>query len=88
MIFNGSFKIKDDGGDYLVMVDYGCEGFNVSHQARTHGDALRWMFANNYGSPLTLVKLVRVETMESDAANPALTASGAGELHDEGKVKQ
>jgi hypothetical protein len=72
MIFNGSSKIKDDGGDYLVIVDYGCEGFSVSHQAQTHEDALRWMTASNYGSPQTLVKLVRVETRDSDTANSLL----------------
>lgn len=73
MIFNGSSKIKDDGGDYLVLVDYGCEGFSVSHQAATHEDALRWMTENSYGSPQTLVKLVRVETRDSDTANAHLS---------------
>ena len=72
MIFNGSSKIKDNGGDYLVLVDYGCEGFSVCHQAATHEEALRWM-TNNYGSPQTLVKLVRVETRDSDTANSALS---------------
>ena len=79
MIFNGSSKIKDYGGDYLVMVDYGCEGFSMAHQAQTHEDALRWMAANNYGSPQTLVKLVRVETRDSDTANASPHLRGCSE---------
>lgn len=62
-------KIKDDGRDYLVLVDYGGEGFGVHHQTETRKEALRWMMENNYGSPQTLVKLVRVETLDSDTAN-------------------
>lgn len=69
MIFNGSEKIKDDGGDYLVLTDYGCEGLSVTHQAATHEDALRWMTECNYGSPQTLVKLVRVDTRDIDTPN-------------------
>lgn len=69
MIFNGSSKIKDDGGDYIILTDYGCEGISVSHQAATHEEALRWMMENSYGSPMTLVKLVRVETLDADIAN-------------------
>ena len=72
MIFNGSDKIKDDGGDYLVLTDYGCEGFSVTHQTETHEDALRWMTECNYGSPQTLVKLVRVDTRDVDMPNSVL----------------
>jgi len=64
MILNGSDKIKDGRGDYIVLTDYGCEGFAVTHQAATHEDALRWMIECNYGSPQTLVKLVRVDTRD------------------------
>ena len=78
MIFNGSSKIKNDGGDYLVLTDYGCEGFAVTHQAATHEDALQWMIECSYGSPHTLVKLVRVESRDSDTANIPLNAKGKG----------
>lgn len=66
MVFNGSDKIKEDGGDYLVLVDYLCEGFAVTYQAVTHEEALLWMIQNNHGSPQTLVKLVRIETRDAD----------------------
>ena len=64
MIFNGSAKIIDDGHDYLVLADYGRDGFSVVHQSDTHNDALQWMMECNCGSPQTLVKLVRLETSE------------------------
>jgi hypothetical protein len=63
MIFNGSDKIKENGGDYLVLTDYGCEGFAVTHQAATLEEALLGMIECDYGRQ-TLVKLVRVETRE------------------------
>ena len=69
MIFNGSDKIKDNGSDYLVLTDYGSEGLAVTYQATTHEDALRWMTECNYGSPQTLVKLVRVSTRDDDVPN-------------------
>lgn len=65
MIFNGSDKIKEDGGDYLLLTDYGCEGFGVTLQAATLEEALLGMIECSYG-PQTLVKLVRVETRETD----------------------
>ena len=68
MIFNGSSRIKDNGGDYLVLVDYGSEGLSVSHQFHTHTDALGWMAKNNTGYPNTLVKLVRVDILECEEA--------------------
>ena len=64
MIFNGSAKINDDGGDYLVLTDYGCEGFAVEHQSATIEEALRLMTQGNCGDPQTLVRLVRVELGE------------------------
>ncbi len=64
MVFNGSYKIKDNGKDYVVLADYESEGLSVCHQATTLEEVLHWMMANNYGSPQTLVRLVRVEMRE------------------------
>ena len=69
MVFNGSDKIKNDGGDYLVLIDGGSDGFYVAHQAETHEDALRLMTENEYKLPQTLVKLVRVDTLEMDGTS-------------------
>jgi len=66
MIFNGSDKIKDGGGDYLVLTDYGSDGFVVTYQAEMLEKALKWMMGSNFGSPQTLVKLVRVDMREDD----------------------
>lgn len=77
MIFNGSDKIKDDEGDYLVLADYGCEGFSVAHQAGTHEDALRWMMRCDYGCPQTLVKLVRVDTLDVDLLGATAEQQGS-----------
>lgn len=65
MIFNASDKIKEEGGDYLVLTDDGCEGFSLKLQAESLEEALLGMLECSYG-PQTLVKLVRVETRETD----------------------
>jgi uncharacterized membrane protein len=72
MIFNGSSKIKDDGGDYLVLTDYDMEGFSVSHQDTTIESALKWIASCGYTSPMTLVKLVRIEMKETGDKSPVL----------------
>lgn len=64
MIYNGSRKIKDDGGDYIVFTDYGSEGFCVSAQLKTLPDAIAWMINNPSDNPRTIVKLVVVELTE------------------------
>ena len=64
MVFNGSEKIDDDGGDFLLLTDYGQEGFAVSHQNKTLEGALAAMAEGVCGVPMTLVKLVRVDATE------------------------
>jgi len=64
MILNGSKKIQDDGGDYLVLVDYLTDGFAVSRQARTLEEALQVIAQDCSGESRTLVRLVRFEVEE------------------------
>ena len=66
MIFNGSEKILNNGKDYLVLVDYGMEGISVGSQHETLAKALLWMHEAAYWSPMTIVKLVRVNIEEVD----------------------
>ena len=58
MKLNGISKIDNNGGDYLVLTDYGAEGLAVSHQCDTAEDAAKWMIACDYGSPQAVVKVV------------------------------
>ena len=67
MIFNGSSKIKDDGGDYIVLIDNGCEGLSVAVQKHTHEAAIKWIMSGSYGSVHTIVKLVRLDIQEQPA---------------------
>jgi hypothetical protein len=64
MIINGTHRITDDGGDYIVLTDY-CEGFG-SKQFKSAEEAVGYIAANNNGSPHTLVKLVRIELNETE----------------------
>ena len=63
MILNASSKISDDGGDYIVLADYGTEGISVAHQFTTLQEALQ-VFGGGAYDCLTLVKLVRFEVAE------------------------
>lgn len=58
MKLNGMQKINNDGGDYLVLTDYGQEGIAVSHQCETAEEAAKWMMSSDYGSPHAVVKVV------------------------------
>ena len=88
MIFNGSDRIRDNDGDYIVLTDNGCEGFSVHHQAKTLQDALRVITRGGFGSPQTLVKLVRVE-IEDEQGNPVpaqnLTSHASGRCNKHNK---
>ena len=52
-------KIKSDGGDYLLLVDYGCEGIAVGSQHTSLASAISSAL---YGSnnPQAIVKIVRI----------------------------
>ena len=58
---NGITKIKDDAGDFLVLVDYGTEGISVAHQDDTMEGAVRWALNCGYGQPMSVVRLVHIE---------------------------
>lgn len=60
MILNGIRKIDDDGGDYVVLVDYGQEGLCVRHQTDSRAKAILWTLQNQ-GEPCAILKLVRLE---------------------------
>lgn len=64
MTFNGIDKIKDDAGDYIVLTDYGQDGISVSHQAESLVEAAEWMIGSGACAPQSIVKLVRVQTVE------------------------
>ena len=63
MKLNGIRKIDNDGGDYLVLTDYGSEGLAVSHQCDTAEEAAQWMLACDYRSPQAVVKVVSAEIL-------------------------
>jgi len=58
MKLNKSDKISDDGGDWLILIDYRSEGFSVKGQYDTPEEAIL-----NLGSdfPETIVKLPEFE---------------------------
>lgn len=58
MKLNGIRKIDNNGGDYLVLTDYGLEGIAVSHQCETAGEAAQWMMSSDYSSPQAVVMVV------------------------------
>ncbi len=64
MILNGIDKIDNDGGDYLVLCDYGMEGLSVRVQAKTLEDVIHWIAGGRAGEPTAIVKLVRIEARE------------------------
>lgn len=65
MIINGSDKIDEAKGDYVVLVDYRSEGLSIVHQTSSLNDALRHMTTNSDGHPMTLLKLVQVDLLEA-----------------------
>ena len=58
---NGIPSINNDGGDYCVLTDYGIEGMQISHQAKTLEQAMSWLLSSGYDSPQAIVKLVRAK---------------------------
>ena len=64
---NGISKIKDDGGDYIVLADYGYEGLSAVFQCERVWDAIHFMSEGGNGSePMTLVKLVHVRLEDAE----------------------
>lgn len=61
MKLNGIRKIDNNGGDYLVLTDYGYEGLDVSHQCETAEEAAQWMLACDYSSPQAVVRIVSAD---------------------------
>ncbi len=51
-------KIDTDGGDYLLLVDYGIKGIYVSDQSDDLSDLIK---SYHGSSPWAIVKLVRVK---------------------------
>lgn len=64
MIVNGIEKIKDDAGDYLVLVDYGCEGIAVARQCPTLDEAIAETARGGIIGPVCIVRLVRFDAAE------------------------
>jgi hypothetical protein len=60
MKMNGIRKIDNNGGDYLVLTDYGQDGIVISRQCETAEDAVQWMLSSDYSSPHAVVKMVHV----------------------------
>lgn len=60
MLLSTTGKLKDTGDDYVVLVDYGSEGFSVLSQHETIEAAMRARDECNYGSPMAIVKLCRI----------------------------
>jgi hypothetical protein len=58
IVFNGISEIKDDGGDYIVLIDYGLEGLSPN-QFHDINEAVAYILSGLSG-PATLVKLIRV----------------------------
>ena len=64
MVINGINKIKDNDGDYLVLIDYFCEGLSVVQQCATLDDALTQIASGGFSGPMCLVRLVRLDASE------------------------
>lgn len=62
MKFSNTKKIKVDGGDYIVLVDYGIEGIAVRSQHDTLQDAL--LDIPHSGDECAIVRLVEFEIAE------------------------
>lgn len=56
MKFNQSDKIDNDGGDWVVLNDYGSEGFTVDGQYKTSEEAIS-SFSSSACAPQILLKL-------------------------------
>lgn len=56
MKINQMDKIDDDKGDWIILVDYGCEGICVKGQYSTPEEAIKNLGGAG-GSPETIVRL-------------------------------
>ena len=56
MKINQSTKIDDKKGDWIILTDYGSEGFVVHGQYKTPEEAIKNL-DSSCGSPQTIVKL-------------------------------
>ena len=80
MKLNGIRKIDNNGGDYLVLTDYGQEGIAVSHQCETAEEAAQWMMSSDYSSPHAVVKVVHASiSLENVKVHTPLPATANDE---------
>ena len=61
MKFNSTEKIKNDGGNWLVLVDHGYEGFSVTQFATLEQAVTAVMGGHSCGSDATIAYLPDVE---------------------------
>lgn len=64
MVFNGISSIQTDGGDLIVLADYGREGLSVVKQCKTVEELRTFITNNPNGQPITVVKLVEFSFFE------------------------
>ena len=63
MMLNNT-RIKSDGGDYVVLLDYGTEGMSVLSQHDDLQESIKALTECDYSSQKALVKLVRFDLQE------------------------
>ena len=68
MVVNGNSSIDPTKGEYLLLVDYGAEGFTIVNQFHELQEALLGCMQNHTGSPITLVRLVTIDVAETQQA--------------------
>lgn len=56
MKINQSQKIDDKKGDWIILTDYGSEGFSVTSQHKTPEEAIKGL-GEMIGDPQTIVRL-------------------------------
>lgn len=64
MFLSYTDKLEDTGEDYAVLVDHGSEGITVLSQHTTIFEAMTAMNECNYGSPMAIVKVCRINIEE------------------------
>lgn len=57
MKINRTSKIDDDGGDWLILTDWGSDGMSVTSQHESPEEALKFLGSDSGGSPQAIVKL-------------------------------
>ena len=67
IVFNGSEAVKDNGGDYMIIMESGYQGFSVLSQHADLPSALTQICTDKASRSGTLVRLIRLEVAESEA---------------------